>query len=223
MASVKRIERKSGPRWKVIWRDKTGHQQTKTFRSEEQANRKAILVEADKIQGRGVDSGLKRPYGVLAEEWLRARRNLTPKVRGNYRNRLDRQLLPYWSHVRIEKIDAETVSRWVEWAEKRGFSAWTMLEAFAAMSASFGWAVSVRKLDENPLRGLRQLLPKPPRGTERTVLEPHEIVRLTDASGNSMYRAMVLVLGRTGMRPGEMLALRVQRPFISKMKSRTRG
>jgi integrase len=83
------------------------------------------------------------------------------------------------------------------------------MEAFTAMSASFGWAVGVRKLDENPLRGLRGLLPRPPRGKERTVLEPAEIVELADATGHPMYQAMVLVLGCTGLRPGEMLALRV--------------
>jgi len=209
VASVKLIERKSGRGWKVIWRDKTGHQWTETFKSEAMARDKAITVEADKIRGKRVDKGEKaQPYSDLAEAWLRARRNLTQKLRGNYRNRLDHQLLPFWGTTRIENVDADSVSRWVEWCEKKGFSAWTALEAFTAMSASFGWAVSVRKLDENPLRGLRQLLPKPPRGTERTVLEPGEIVRLADATGSPMYRAMVLVMGCTGMRPGEMLALR---------------
>ena len=156
MASVKRIERKSGPRWKVIWRDKTGHQWTQTFSSEYEAKNKAITVEADKIRGKAVDKGQrKQPYGTLAKARLRARRNLTPKVRGGYRGRLDRQVLPYWGKVRIENIDADSVSRWVEECEKQGLSEWTILEAFTVMSASFSWAVSVRKLDENPLRGLR--------------------------------------------------------------------
>lgn len=219
MASIQRIKRKSGLRFKVFWRDKTGHQWTETFKSEEMARHKAITVEADKIRGKRVDRGQRtQPYGHLAEDWFRGHvsTNLTEKVRGSYRNKLDRQLLPFWSHVRVGDIDADSVSRWVEWCGKKAFAEWTTLEAFTAMSASLGWAVKVRKLDENPLRGLRGLLPKPPRGKERTVLEPAEIVRLADATKDKMYRAMVLLLGCTGMRPGEMLALRVRDLHLKK-------
>lgn len=128
------------------------------------------MVEADRIQGKGIDAGKKKTHGELAEQWLPARRNLTVKVSGNYRQRLDKQLLPCWGHVRIEKIDVDSVSRWVDWCERERVSPWTIREAFTPMSASFGWALSVRKLDENPLRGLRNLLPTP-RGKERNVLE----------------------------------------------------
>ena len=79
--------------------------------------------------------------------------------------------------------------------------------AFAVLRQVFNFAVRNGGLPSNPALGTR--LPRSPR-TEMLFLEPAEILRLVDATDNR-FKSLVLFAAYTGLRAGEIAALRVGR------------
>jgi integrase len=86
-----------------------------------------------------------------------------------------------------------------------GLSATTIKRAFGVLSNILDDAVQDRRLLQNPCAGV-----KTPRkvSKEHTFLTPSQLHALADEAGR--HRTMVLVLGYTGLRWGEVIGLRVK-------------
>jgi integrase len=91
--------------------------------------------------------------------------------------------------------------------EKRGLSAQTVLHIHRTMSQALDHAVRIGILVKNPARQVRP--PRPP-SREIKILNKEEIARVVNAASQAGLYAPVLVAVTTGIRRGELLALRCQ-------------
>ena len=230
MASIKSYSRvyaggSSGRVWKVFWLEH-GRQRSKTLYSLKNAKEFKAQVEVRLAEGKKVDpvSG-RMKYDLFIEryggEWMA---DLSDKARGNYEYALRAQLLPFLGEIRLNEMGREAVADWVATVRPK-WSSWTIREAFVALRSSLGYAVKSGKLESNPVSGCGDLLPKLPKRRKKVLLAPGDVLRLADAV-KPRYRALVLLMGVHGLRPGEALALTVgdvhlteERPYVAVTKA----
>jgi integrase len=122
-----------------------------------------------------------------------------------YRFQAHRHLLPTFGGLRLRDLDRETLQAFVVGKRQHGYSASTLHGIRTTPSKILSQAVTWRYLDENPARGLTigDRTPK----KEPTFLDPREALRLIDALPEPC-RTIVLVAALTGLRIGEIAALR---------------
>ena len=122
-------------------------------------------------------------------------------TRAAYRCYLDGWILPRWGNHRLEQVKSVAVEQWLGDIERaRG----TKAKIRNIMSALFSHAMRYEWTDRNPIRLVRQSAKR-----ERIpdVLELHELQALL-AELAVRERTLVLLDAATGLRVGELLALR---------------
>jgi integrase len=124
-------------------------------------------------------------------------------TRLQYRYFFDRYLLPYFGEWTLEDIRAEDVQRFLRLFPK--LSPKTVRSMAAALSSSLRTAVSWGYLETNPVRGV--VLPPKRSVRERRALTAEEVQALLGQLQEPCRTAVILIL-LTGMRIGEVLALR---------------
>jgi integrase len=112
---------------------------------------------------------------------------------------------PKWSGWMVSAIEQSHVRTWIAGTTSRGHSATTVKRAHGVLAGILDEAVRDRRILNNPCRGV-----KTPRKVSRlkTFLTHEQLHRLADASGD--HRTMVLLMGYTGLRWGEVIALRIR-------------
>jgi integrase len=155
-------------------------------------------------------------------------RRVSARTAARYRGIVEKNIIPRLGHVPVRKLtpvhieafEAELQREgWVKpqakkkpmegeeipIEEKRGLSSQTALHVHRVLSQALGHAVRVGVLFKNPARQVKP--PRPP-SREIKILDKNEIVTLIGAAkGTSLY-VPILVAVTTGMRRGELLALR---------------
>ena len=218
MASIVRRTTEAGERrYDVRYRTPAGSPRTKTFKRSEDARRFVTGVEADKLEGRFVDPRAgRRTFGELAEEWLDVA-DVKPKTRAGYRSVLDRHLLPRFGADPISAITPAEVERFLADLRKapvRGrkvaspTSPGTIRNVRNALSGVCRYAVRSGAINANPVAEIRA--PKIAKRHEMMFLTAGQVAQLADAI-DDRYRLAVLLSAYTGVRAGEMAALRVGR------------
>jgi integrase len=129
---------------------------------------------------------------------------LKPKTRLGYRQILDLHVLPRWGSVELRTVTASGVSIWVaQISAKR--SASTTRKALGVLRGTLDLAVADRRLAVNPALRVKQ--PRLPL-VEQQFLTAGELTSLAEKTANERDRLLVLLLGWTGLRFGEAIALR---------------
>lgn len=127
-------------------------------------------------------------------------------LRGNtvaqYRQMLDLHILPVIGDMMIEDVRPRDIQGVVN---KMALSASTKRHAHKVMSGMFRWMALNRMVERSPVEGIR--LPPVGRSTRKS-LTSEEIVKLLDAMRDSRWRHSVQLILMTGLRRGELLALR---------------
>lgn len=209
MASkAKRVLPSGEIRYDVRWW--TGsRQQRKSFRRSGDADRFLRRVQGDEVVGlvhdyRGGDVTLES----FATGWLATRlvkgRPLAPRTADTYRYLLRRCILPYLGETRLRGSQPETIREWHS-RVAQDLSADLAAKSYRLLRAIFTTAVDDGLLVRNPCRvkgGGTERAPERPMVDGATVLE------LANAM-DPRYRALVLVAGLLGVRPGELLGLQV--------------
>jgi integrase len=124
-------------------------------------------------------------------------------TRLQYRYFMDRHLLPYFGEWKLEDIRPEEVQRFLRLCPN--LAPKTVRNMAAALSSSLRTAVTWGYLETNPVRGVA--LPAKRSVRERRALTTEEVKVLLGKLEEPCRTAVVLILV-TGMRIGEVLALR---------------
>jgi integrase len=124
-------------------------------------------------------------------------------TRLQYRYFMDRHLLPYFGEWKLEDIRPEEVQRFLRLLPK--LAPKTVRNMAAALSSSLRTAVTWGYLETNPVRGVS--LPAKRSVRERRALSMEEVSALLGKLQEPCRTAVILML-LTGMRIGEVLALR---------------
>ncbi len=194
-------------RYRARYRDPSGRQHEKRFARKIDARRwleeatSALVTQTWTAPERG-----RVTVVVWAEQWLAAQVGLKPSSRQRYANLLRAHVLPAWGTHRLADIRHPDVAAWVAQTLERGFAPATVRHAHRVLSLLLDLAVRDGRIPRNPAQ--RVPLPRITRDEPR-FLTRDEVERLADSAGDD--GDVIRLLAYTGLRFGEMAALRVRR------------
>ena len=204
-------------RWYAIYFTPDGRQRSGGgFSTKRDAERAAIKLEQQAAAGTLADASRgKLTFGAYVEKYYwPAAQHLEPTTLAAYRSNLDSHFLPYFGRMRMSKIVASTVQAWVnevsaevedfEGNRKPRLSARSVRKYHTFLHAIFERAIIDQVITINPCA--HTVLPKfvkPP----KKAITPEQFENLLDEIPQR-HRVLVLVAIETGVRWGELAALR---------------
>lgn len=207
MASVEKRTRDGSARWYARYRDPAGRQRTKAFPRRVDAEQYLTGIESAKLAGSYIDPARARvTVGDWAARWLDGQAHLKPSTKERYAGILREHVVPRWQQVRLADVSHADVQTWVTQLAAVREPA-TVRKVHRVLSLVLALAVKDGRLVRNVASGVS--LPRVV-SAEQRYLTHEQVHQLEQACGPS-YRLVVLFLAYTGVRFGEMAALRVGR------------
>ena len=147
------------------------------------------------------------PLREYAGQWMEQRDNLRPRSRDQYELQLRLRILPHLGDVDLSDLTVARVRAWRAELIRLGDRPPTVAKAYRLLHAIMATALEDELILRNPcvLRGASTERP-----AERPVATVQQVFDLADAM-DPRLRMMVLLAGFTGLRLGELLALRKDR------------
>lgn len=206
MAHIRRA--RSGQGWEARYRDQIGRERSRTFSTRRMAQGFADRQSADVQRGEFRDPRLARlTVDHWAELWWATTVDLKPNTRGAYESIVHRHFEPTFGSRGVAGINRTDVARFVADLSASGIGPGTVRSIVSVLRLVFATALGAGPITQNPVVGVR--LPRSA-ASETLFLVPEQIVALADAI-DPRYRTLVLFAAYTGIRAGEIEALRVQR------------
>ncbi len=194
-------------RYLANYRDPTGAKRSAgTFRSRPDAERAGHAAEIRIGEGAWVDrtAGKIRFTDYVEKSWWPNLAHLELTTKAAYRSNLDAHFLPFFGRYPMAAITPPLVQDWVATAQRGGLSARWIRKNHTMLSSIFKAAHRDRVIGYNPCE--RTTLPKVVTTTRET-LTPVQFEKLL-AAIPERHRVLLLVGVETGMRWGELAALR---------------
>lgn len=205
MATISRYQTKGGTTlYRVRYRTPgRGQTDKRGFTTKRDAQVFAEQIEVDKRRGAYVaPSDGRVKFGDLAREWMAAKHNLKPSTRARYEITLTIALAPF-HHVAIGDISRPMVRALVADLVADGAASSSVHKAVGLLRQVLKAAVADNLLAVNVVDGVELPVVKT---TEQRYLSAAELHRAALAAGE--HKALVYVLGSTGLRFGEAAELR---------------
>lgn len=201
------IAKRDNGKWRARYRDAAGKEHARHFARKVDAER-WVTAERSKLQrGDWTDPARARiTVGELAAAWLERKLDLKPSTRARYASIIERHVMPSWSTVPLSAVAYEDVAAWVGRLSAVGLSGSSVRQCHRVLSLILTDAVRAKRLQSNPAEGVE--LPRAAK-PEKRFLSAVEVSRLVDACGHDGL--IVQTLAYTGLRFGELAALRVRR------------
>lgn len=248
MATISKYTTSRGEtRWRVRYRTPE-RQQTDKRGFTRKKDAEDYLAEVTVKMNRGDyvrPSDGQRTVRELADDWLARQVHVKPAYREDLEAALKNHVLPRWGDAQLRSIRATEVQAWIAGQtagdveqKRKGLSASVVKRNLRVLSGILDDAVTDLLIAKNPARGLRQ-----PRATmkPRNYLSSEDLVALAEecavvpkvkASGPARsveeqealegsarsHRALVLLLGYTGLRWGEATALRARNVDVKRQR-----
>ncbi|NUU15807.1 tyrosine-type recombinase/integrase [Cellulomonas humilata] len=203
---TERLADDGSTRYQGRYRDPFGLKQTVgTFTTERTALRAATKAEGSVADGSWIDPRAGRiTFAEYAMDvWLPAR-HLEVTTRAGYLSYLRNHFVPFFGAMPISRIMPSTVQAWISVAVDKGLSPRSIGKYHVMLHSVFARAVRDRLLAFNPCEDTE--LPKVVARKGRT-LTPEEFASVLDEIP-SRFRALVMTDIETGLRWGELVALR---------------
>ena len=223
MASIEKRSRDGRTAWRAHYRTPAGAQRNKTFSRKIDAERFLAGVEHSKATGGYVDPALaKVTVGDWTDGWLAGQAHVKPSTFARYQGIVRKHIHPRWGAVKLANVSHADVQTWVT-ALSRQYSPATVQKVHNVLSLVLEMAVKDGRLSRNVAQGVN--LPRVAK-QEHLYLTHEQVEALANECGfptdpsrhatydtrtNAMYRLVVLFLAYTGVRFGEMAALKVAR------------
>ncbi len=231
MPSIEKRVRNGQKVWRAHYRTPAGAQRNKTFARKIDAERFLATVESAKLTGTYVDPQLaKVTVGAWADRWLAGQAHLKPSTHSRYAGIIRKQIRPKWGQIRLSSVSHADVQAWVTTLSKNQSPA-SVAKIHRVLSLILDMAVKDGRLARNVATGVN--LPRVGKHEHR-YLTHDQVDDLAHACGypvdpdkhasydtrtNETYRLVVLFLAYTGVRFGEMAALRVNRLDLARHRA----
>jgi Phage integrase, N-terminal SAM-like domain len=196
-------------RWEARWYGPDGRQRTKVFDTSTAAKTHVRLIEADKHRGDYIDPNLTRtPFRKVAEAWLATRPAQKERTRIGYTALLRNHVLPALGDKPINRITKTTIREFIGHLEAKGAGPGTIRNVVRnVLKPALDLAVDDQMLRANPCAGVR--LRASPREA-MLFLTASEVAALAAEIIPARYGLLVTFAAYTGLRAGEVAALRVK-------------
>jgi integrase len=200
----RQVQRRIGPAWAERGRPGAGFYTRRTA----QAWLDRTLAEAQ----RGELPGMMRTGATFADavaeymRWLEQDRARKPSTLRGYESIMRAHLLPAFGERRLEDITSDQVEAWSATLAARGLANTTRLRILTCLHGVMARAKRVWKLPRNPIGDVEK--PTQRHTTEIEVFTPEEVHALVRAADCEQDAAIFLTAAFTGLRRGELVALR---------------
>ena len=197
----RQVQKKLGPAWTDRGRPAAGYF---TKRLAEDWLRRTL----DEAR-RGTLPGMVQTGATFADaaaEWIRyveQDRLRKPSTVATYRALLRSRVLPAFGELPVESVTPAMIEGWLS---SMDCSPATRTKALAIVHGIYQRARKVWGLPTNPVRDVEK--PPLPKGGDIEVFSPEEIWALVRAAGSEQDAAIFLTAAFTGLRRGELIALR---------------
>ena len=201
----RQLQRRIGPAWSQRGRPPAGYYTKHT----------AERWLADLLQQarRGELPGMVQTGATFADaaaeylRWIEFDRQRKPSTLRDYRSIITAHLLPAFGAARLEDITTESVERWSERLAVGGtMNNRTRLKILTVLHGIMQRAKRVWKLPRNPVADVEK--PVQARSISMDVFSPEEIMALVREADSEQDAAIYLTAAFTGLRRGELVALR---------------
>lgn len=207
MATISAYTTSQGIRYRVRFRTPDNRQTDRRgFRTKREASAFASSVEVSKMKNEFIDISRSRAtVGELGSDWLARKVDIKVSTRAALESSWRVHVEPRWGRWAVSSIEQSDVHEWIADLHSAGHGATTIKRAHGVLAGILDEAARDRRILTNPCRGVRtpRKVPK-----QKSFLTHEQLHSLADASGD--HRAMVLLMGYTGLRWGEVIALRVR-------------
>jgi integrase len=183
-----------------------------TYQIEKTCATKREAVEWLDKQKQGANSGsfvdprrANRPFTEVVDAYLATKVHRAPKTRGGHRSIINRHILPAFGRSKIGAVSAETVQTFINELSAT-HSPNTVRHVYSVLNGIYSVAVRRRYIAVNPCVDV-ELPARGDRGIEINPLTHAEVGALVDALPE-WWRLPVLLAAYTGLRAGELWALR---------------
>ena len=177
-----------------------------TFRTKSEANAWLAQVRVDLDRGAWVDPDAGCiSLANYASGWLAERPGLRPRTRELYESELRLHILPVLGDLQLRHLSSARVRTWhAEMSKRERPGPTTVAKCYRLLRAILMTAVEDELIVKNPCVLKRAGVEKAP---ERPIATIEQVYALADAI-EPRFRAMVLLATFTGLRLGELRALR---------------
>jgi integrase len=201
----RQVKRRIGPAWTERGRP------AQAFFTKRTAE--AWLSEVLEQARRGELAGMVRTDATFADaadeyiRWLREDRQRKPSTLRDYRSIINAHLLPAFGSERLEDMTTDQVEAWSAKLAARGtMNNRTRLKILTVLHGVMKRAVRVWKLPRNPVSDVEK--PVQHRSVGIEVFSPEDVMALVRQAASEQDAAIYLVAAFTGLRRGELVALR---------------
>ncbi len=210
MTSINRVSTSRGVRYRVRYRTVAGASRSKTFPRKVDAERFAATVASDQATGQFADPMLGRvALGTFVESWFAEKQaTVSASTVANVQARLDQHILPRFATMRMADIRPHDVRSWVaELTSSKHLAPATVKAVFGTFRQIMATAEIDGVIARSPCVGIK--LPRDTGHQPMTTLTADELLTLSEAV-DDRYRVLILTAGYTGLRAGELGALRLE-------------
>jgi integrase len=194
-------------------------------RNREQADIALLRVE-DSVEDGEYRPRLNIGFSDWADRWLDSLER-KPSTVDSYRSTIV-HAKDVFGGRRVRQIGPGTIAQFNKALKERGCSPSTRAKHLRVLGACLQTAVFYRYAESNPVRELPPAQKPRPERKEAAYFENDELPRLFRHLNDEPYRSLCLVALKTGMRQGELLALRwcdvdLEQAVVRVRRSRTGG
>jgi integrase len=196
-----------GMRWRARFVDDDGHERAKGFQRKSDAQRWLDAeVTAKLATGTYIEPSAGRvTVSAVYQAWFAAQSHISAKTAASRRSVWNSRVEPQWGDVLVAEVRSSAIRGWVATMVAEGAGAPIIENAFGVLRQVLGAAVEDNRVARNPCDGVK--LPKR-KHADRGYLSHEQVAAL--ASKVERDPEVVRFLAYTGLRWGEMAALRVQ-------------
>lgn len=192
--------------FRANWRDPSGKQKAKTFRTRKDASAFLAEVEGSKNRGTYVNPHAgKVRFADFAARWLLSR-EVEARTAERTLSLLRTHLLPRWGRWQVAQIDYLSVQEWVVDLGKRLAPA-TVVKCHGLLRMILTTAVLNRVIAVNPAEGVRRPRKAPERRVRAASITRDEFAGHLLPALPAEHRAIVATAALAGLRWGECAGL----------------
>ncbi|OHT80483.1 site-specific integrase [Mycobacteroides chelonae] len=195
-----------GLRWRARYVDDEGRERARGFATKASGKVWLAGITASQVNGSYVDPGKgQATIGQIYQQWSSARGHVSTKTEVGTHSTWNRHVSIRWERLPVGDVQTSAVRSWVAQMVRDEVGVPTIEKAYGLLSQLLSTAVEDKRVTHNPCIGVS--LPKREHA-DRGYLTHIQVAALAAAA--SRGAEVVRFLAYTGLRWGEMAALRVQ-------------